>query len=53
MSTELDEHLRSKSDPDQPPPVLGSWKRFYAVVIVNTIIVYGLLLLFSYYAAQP
>ncbi len=37
---------------DESPPVLGTWGRFYAVVIANTILVYLLLLLFSYYAAR-
>jgi hypothetical protein len=32
---------------DSPPPILGTWRRFYAVVIANTLLVYLLLLLFS------
>jgi hypothetical protein len=35
---------------DGPPPIFGSWRRFYAVVIANTLLVYGLLLLFSAFA---
>ena len=36
--------------PDSPQPILGNWGRFYLVVVVNTILVYGLLLLFSAFA---
>jgi hypothetical protein len=32
---------------DPPPPIFGTWSRFYAVVVVNTLVVYGLLLLFE------
>ncbi len=39
-----------KESEDQPPPILGTWPRFYAVVVVNTLLVYGLLLLFSAFA---
>ena len=35
---------------DSPPPILGTWRRFYFVVVVNTLLVYGLLLLFSVFA---
>lgn len=35
---------------DDPPPIFGTWPRFYAVVIANTLLVYGLLLLFSAFA---
>jgi len=41
------------SDPkelDAPPPILGSWRRFYFVVVLNTLLVYALLLLFSRFA---
>ncbi len=37
---------------EEPPPVLGTWRRFYTVVIVNTVLVYFLLYLFSRYAAS-
>jgi len=37
-------------EPDPPPPILGNWGCFYLVVVVNTILVYGLLLLFSAFA---
>ncbi len=37
-------------EPDTPPPVLGTWGRFYAVVIANTLLAYLLLILFSAYA---
>lgn len=37
-------------EPDSPPPVFGTWGRFYAVVIANTIVTYLLLILFSMYA---
>jgi hypothetical protein len=39
-----------KADPDEPPPVLGSWGRVYALVIANTLLVFLLLYLFSRYA---
>jgi hypothetical protein len=35
---------------DSPPPILGTWRRFYAVVIANTLLVYFLLFLFSRFA---
>jgi hypothetical protein len=35
---------------DSPPPIFRTWRRFYFVVIVNTLLVYGLLLLFSAFA---
>jgi hypothetical protein len=35
---------------DSPPPILGTWRRFYAVTIANTLLVYLLLLLFSRFA---
>jgi hypothetical protein len=37
-------------EPDSPPPILGTWRRFYFVVVVNTFLVYALLLLFSLFA---
>jgi len=37
-------------EPDTPPPVFGTWGRFYAVVIANTLLTYLLLILFSAYA---
>ena len=37
-------------EPDGAPPVFGTWPRFYAVVVANTIFVYLLLILFSAYA---
>jgi len=37
-------------EPDSPPPVFGTWPRFYAVVIANTLLTYLLLILFSAYA---
>ena len=37
-------------EPDTPPPVFGSWGRFYGVVIASTLLVYLLLILFSAYA---
>lgn len=39
---------KTKPDPDEPPPVFGSWGRFYAIVIANTLVVYLLLYLFSH-----
>ncbi|MFQ5792086.1 MAG: hypothetical protein ACE5JI_16575 [Acidobacteriota bacterium] len=52
MSTELSDPPEDKADPDEPPPVLGSWRRFYLVVILNTVFVYLLLYLFSHYTAR-
>jgi hypothetical protein len=40
---------KAKADPDEPPPVFGRWGRLYAAVIVNTLVVYLLLFLFSRY----
>ena len=37
-------------EPDLPPPIFGTWGRFYAVVIANTLVTYLLLVLFSAYA---
>lgn len=37
-------------EPESPPPVFGTWKRFYGVVIANTLLIYILLILFSVYA---
>jgi hypothetical protein len=44
--------LKEKADPDEPPPVLGTWRRFYWLVVINTLVVYLLLLAFSRYAAK-
>lgn len=49
MSTDLP---KTKADPDEPPPVFGTWNRFYAVVIANTLVVYLLLFLFSYFSSR-
>jgi hypothetical protein len=32
---------------DDPPPVLGSWKRLYAAVLLNALVVMALVFLFS------
>jgi hypothetical protein len=52
MTTSSNPLPRSKASPDEPPPVFGRWRRFYAVVIANTVLVYLLLYLFSYYAGR-
>ncbi len=39
-----------KEEPAPPPPILGTWRLLYLVVVVNTVLVYGLLLLFSAFA---
>ena len=41
---------KERDEPESPPPVFGTWGRFYAVVIANTLFVYLLLILFSAYA---
>ncbi|HSF16672.1 MAG TPA: hypothetical protein VLK65_14080 [Vicinamibacteria bacterium] len=41
---------REDDEPDRAPPIFGTWKRFYVVVVVNTLFLYLLLLLFSLYA---
>ncbi len=51
MVENVDSRLREKADPEAPPPVFGTWKRFYMVVIINTLVTYLLLLLFSNFAA--
>lgn len=38
------------AEPESPPPVFGTWRRFYVIVVLNTLFVYLLLLLFSRYA---
>ena len=43
---------KSKADPDELPPVFGTWRRFYIVVIANTTVVYLLLYLFSYFTSR-
>jgi hypothetical protein len=52
MTENLDSSLHEKADPEAPPPVFGTWKRFYIVVMINTLAVYVLLLLFSHFAAR-
>lgn len=42
----------AESETEEPPPIFGSWKRFYVVVIINTVFIYLLLFLFSLYAAH-
>lgn len=44
------DHPSPKADRDEPPPILGTWGRFYALVIANTLLVFLLLYLFSRYA---
>ena len=51
MAENVDSQLRAKADPEAPPPVFGTWKRFYMIVIINTLVTYLLLLLFSNFAA--
>ncbi len=51
MAENTDIPVREKTDPEAPPPVFGTWKRFYAFVIINTLVIYLLLLLFSHFAA--
>ena len=41
---------KEPEESESAPPVFGTWGRFYAVVIANTLFVYLLLLLFSAYA---
>jgi hypothetical protein len=35
---------------EPPPPLFRSWRRLYVAVVVNTLLVYALLLLFSAFA---
>jgi hypothetical protein len=49
MAPEPGIELQQKADPEEAPPVFGTWRRFYIVVVVNTLLTYLLLLLFSYY----
>jgi hypothetical protein len=37
-------------EPESPPPILGTWKRVYVVIVANTLVTYLLLILFSAYA---
>ena len=48
--SKLDAKLGEDAIDDAPPPIFGTWARFYGVVIANTLLVYVLLLLFSAYA---
>ncbi len=52
MATSSNPLPRSNAPPDEPPPVLGTWRRYYAVVIANTVLAYLLLYLFSHYAGR-
>ncbi len=52
MAEEIDSKPGGEAGPEEPPPVFGSWTRFYVVVIVNTVFIYLLLYLFSLYAAH-
>lgn len=52
MTTSSNPLPESKASSDEPPPVFGTWWRFYAVVIANTVLVYLLLYLFSHYAGR-
>ena len=47
MSKNLDDDAEGA---DGAPPVFSTWRRFYTVVIVNTLLVYVLLVLFSFFA---
>jgi hypothetical protein len=39
---------RDESPPDdEPPPVLGSWKRLYGAVLLNALLVMALVFVFS------
>jgi hypothetical protein len=40
----------SEREADSRPPIFGTWRRFYAVVIANTLLIYLLLVLFSRFA---
>jgi hypothetical protein len=35
------------TEPEGPPPLFGTWGRFYAFVVANTLLVFALLVLFS------
>ena len=39
-----------EGEADSRPPIFGTWRNFYAIVIANTLFVYLLLVLFSRYA---
>jgi hypothetical protein len=50
MSKPPENNDSGKLEHDPPPPVFGTWSRFYAVVVANTVLVYLLLILFSRFA---
>jgi hypothetical protein len=50
MTSETERKLAEAAEADSPPPVFGSWPRFYLFVVVNTFVVYLLLVLFSRFA---
>lgn len=43
---------QDKSATDDPAPLLGSWRRWYVLVIVNTLLIYLALWLFSVWAVR-
>jgi hypothetical protein len=42
--------LERAPEAESRPPIFGTWRGFYIVVVANTLLVYLLLLLFSRYA---
>jgi len=46
----MSKKLESDDSGESPPPVFGTWGRFYAVVVADTLFTYLLLILFSAYA---
>lgn len=50
VSLEREPAPESQGEEDAPPPVFGTWPRFYAVVVLNTLLTYLLLVLFSAFA---
>jgi hypothetical protein len=52
MAEAIDSKPGGEADSEESPPIFGSWTRFYVVVIINTVLVYLLLYLFSLYAAH-
>ena len=39
--------MTERTDDEEPPPILGSWKRLYALVLLNLALLIALFYLFT------
>ena len=51
MRAEEDPARLNPSEPDEPPPVLSSWRRLYALVVVELLLCVALLYALARWAA--